>query len=269
MRSTRAPALAALLIASLTTPSAAQTNPAPPQPKNLQVLPQDTPAQEVVALMQQFNSALGVQCTFCHVQAPPQLLTPEETAAGVGRGRGQGPPPMDFAADTKPQKNAARAMLSMTRELNARLPDRLGRPAAAVTQVECVTCHRGVSRPEQLSDLLAQTMLTKGDGAAVATYRELRQKYYGSQAYDFREGVLVTLARQSLANSKPDDAVAWMQLNLEFYPKSSASYTVLAQARVAKRDDSGAVKDLEKALELDSQNGEAKRQLDKLRPHAR
>ena len=32
-----------------------------------QVLPKDTPPQDVVALMQQFTRALGVQCTYCHV----------------------------------------------------------------------------------------------------------------------------------------------------------------------------------------------------------
>jgi hypothetical protein len=44
-------------------------------PRNLQVLPKDTAPQDVAALMQQFTTALGVQCTYCHVQNTPPPLT--------------------------------------------------------------------------------------------------------------------------------------------------------------------------------------------------
>ena len=99
-----------------------------------------------------------------------------------------------------------------------------------------------------LGDLLNQTMTGKGEAAAVALYRELRQKYLGTEAYDFREPVLLDLGRQSLAASKPDDALAWLQLNIEFYPKSTESYLVLAQVHERKRDQAAAIKDLEKVL---------------------
>ena len=108
-------------------------------------------------------------------------------------------------------------------------------------------------------------MTGKGEAAAVALYRELRQKYLGTQAYDFREAVLLDLGRQSLSTAKPDDALAWLQLNIEFYPQSAESYIVLAQAHERKRDQAAAVKDLEKALALAPDNAEAKRQLARLR----
>lgn len=271
MRSLPATFLFALL---LSVAPAAQRGPAG-GPTNLQVLPKDTPAQDVLALMQQFSQALGVQCTYCHVQPPVRLLTPEETAAaenqaqaqgqGRGRGRGQGPPPMDFASDAKPTKRTARDMLRMVNEIDTRLAAFLGKPAGSTVRVGCVTCHRGVTQPQQLSDLLARTMLTKGDSAAVAMYRDLRQRYYGSQAYDFRESVLLTLAEQSLASDKPDDAAAWLQVNVEFYPKSVASLVALARVHVRQRDQAAAVRDLEKALELEPGNAEATRQLAALR----
>jgi hypothetical protein len=74
-----------------------------PAPRNLQVLPKDTSPQDVLALMQQITRALGVQCTYCHVQETPPLLSAEEAAAqaaaappvGRGRGRGRGGPQMD------------------------------------------------------------------------------------------------------------------------------------------------------------------------------
>src|SRR6185312_6959636 len=105
--------------------------------------------------------------------------------------------------------------LAMTRDINATLASALKKPAADITRVECATCHRGVPVPAQLSDVLRQTMLTKGEGAAVVQYRELRQQYLSSGAYDFRESTLLDLARESLTARKPDDAVAWLQLNVE------------------------------------------------------
>src|SRR5882762_11677530 len=50
-------------------------------PKNLQVLPKDTPAQDVVAQMQQFTRALGVPCTYCHIEQTAPLLSVEELQA--------------------------------------------------------------------------------------------------------------------------------------------------------------------------------------------
>jgi tetratricopeptide (TPR) repeat protein len=244
-------------------------------PRNLQVLPKDTPPQDVVALMQQFTRALGVQCTYCHVQVTPPLLTAEEAAAqaaaappaagrGRGRGRGRGGPPMDYAADDKRQKQTARVMLALVSDINAKLAT-LAKPATDRVPVQCATCHRGVPNPQQLPDLLAQTMTGKGEAAAVALYRELRQQYFGTEAYDFRESVLLDLGRQSLATQKPDDALAWLQLNIEFYPKSAESYAVLAQVHARKSDQAAAVKDLVKAIELDPENTAAKRQLASLR----
>ena len=104
-------------------PAAGRGRGAPP--RNLQVLPKDTAPQDVVATMQQFTRALGVQCTYCHVQNTPPPQTAEEAAAnpppaGRGRGRGQGPQ-MDFAADDKRQKQTARLMLTLVNDLNARI----------------------------------------------------------------------------------------------------------------------------------------------------
>jgi tetratricopeptide (TPR) repeat protein len=243
-------------------------------PRNLQILPKDTPPQDVAAVMQQFTRALGVQCTYCHVQRTAPLLSAEEAAAQAaaappaGRGRGRGPagPQMDFAADDKRQKQTARVMLALTNDLNARIGTLstvpgFTRAGASLTRVQCATCHRGVTNPQALPDLLAQTMTGKGEAAAVALYRELRQKYLGTEAYDFRESVLLDLGRQSLAAQKPDDALAWLQLNVEFHPNFADSYLVLSQVHERKRDPEAAIKDLEKAIALDPANASAKRQL--------
>jgi tetratricopeptide (TPR) repeat protein len=238
-------------------------------PRNLQVLPKNTSPQDVVALMQQFTRALGVQCTYCHIEVTAPLLTAEEAAAaaaaappaaGRGRGRGRGAgPQIDFAADDKRQKQTARLMLTLVNDINARLSADLHKPAGEIVKVQCATCHRGITNPAQLSDVLRQTMLGKGESAAVAQFRELRQGYLNTEAYDFRETVLLDLGRESLATRKPDDALAWLQLNLEFYPKSVPTLVALSQAHVAKRDHDAARSDLQKALALDPGNADARR----------
>jgi hypothetical protein len=101
----------------------------PAPPKNLQVLPKDTPAAQVVALMRTFNTGLGVQCGYCHVFVAP------------------GDPTNDLAADTKATKLVARVMLQMTSEINAKLAANITKPADQITKVECATCHRGAAIP--------------------------------------------------------------------------------------------------------------------------
>ena len=69
----------------------------------------------------------------------------------------------------------------------------------------------------------------------------------------------------ALLRRVPDDALAWLQLNIEFYPNFAESYLVLSQVHMRKRDPAAALKDLEKALALDPSNVPAKRQLAELR----
>ena len=218
----------------------------PPPPKNLQILPKDISRPELIARMQGISQALGVRCQFCHVDDDP------------GRAN-------DMASDEKPPKNMARAMMRFTGDLNARLATALGKPAAEITQVQCATCHRGVPIPKQITEILAETAAQKGMPAAADQYRELRQKFYGGQSYDFSEGALAAFAQREVQADKPDEALQYLQLNLEFYPKSARTYLGMAQAYNRKGDKDQAIKNVEKALELDPENGQAKRMLAQLK----
>jgi predicted Zn-dependent protease len=73
------------------------------------------------------------------------------------------------------------------------------------------------------------------------------------------------VANPLIAANKPDDAIAWLNLNTEFYPKSSATYAALGQAYARKNDTANAIKNFEKAIELDPNNQAAKRQLEQLK----
>jgi hypothetical protein len=245
--------LASALVALTTSLAAAQTaatttgGQAPPQPMtNLQVIPKDTPRPQVIATMQSITGALGVQCNYCHVQE--------------GRGGRN-----DMASDEKPTKKAARGMMLLTRDINAKLPEAVGKSADAATRVGCATCHRGVAIPKQLTDVVTDAAASGGSAAGLAKYKELRDKYYGGQSYDFSENGLLQIAQRANTASKPDDALAYLQANIEYYPKSSRSYQLMSQIKNAKGDKAGAIAALEKAIELDPNNAQAKTQLENLK----
>jgi hypothetical protein len=242
-------------------PAPAQAGPPPAAtPQNLQVLAKDTTQAQVLQVMQAFAAGLGVQCGYCHVQA----AAPEGGRGGRGRG-GAAAAAFDFPNDDKPQKKAARQMMLMVRDINPKVVAAVGKPADTTARVACVTCHRGVPIPKQLGDILDQTAAEKGVPGAIAQYRELRKQFFGAQAYDFSEGSLITYAQRATQANKADDAIAWLQLNLEYFPLSSRTYAGLSQAQQRKNDKDAAVKSLEKAVELDPANAQTKRQLDQLK----
>jgi hypothetical protein len=92
-------------------PPAGQKGGARPAPKNLKILK----PEEVRAKMNEYRIALGAQCTMCHEQG-------------------------DFASDAKPEKETARMMIAMTKEINAKIA---GEHEADHDHVTCFTCHRG------------------------------------------------------------------------------------------------------------------------------
>ena len=104
-----------------------------------------------------------------------------------------------------------------------------------------------------------------GGPAGLAKFRDLRGKYFGGQQYDFTENALLGIAQRSMTAKNPSDAIAYLQANLEYYPASARTYLALAQARNARGDKPGAIKDLEKAVELDPANAQARNQLRQLR----
>lgn len=114
-----------LIAATLLLPVFALAQDAPkkapmPEPKNLKLLKGQT-TEQVIETMRSFRTALGVQCTYCHVAV-------------------EGGPP-NFASDENPKKEIARNMLTMAREINAKFPQDGKR------RVSCYTCHRGAAMP--------------------------------------------------------------------------------------------------------------------------
>ena len=204
-----------------------------------------TPAVDPLLNMDAIAKALGVSCGYCHVS--------EGGSA-------------NFTSDANPKKPIARQMIAMTREINARVQAASGKAAGQAANVHCLTCHRGTPIPQKLTDIMLRTLRDKGPDAAIAEYKELRQKFYARDTYDFSETDLLNLA-QRLADARPDDAIALMMMNLEFNPKSTRSYLVLSRAYVRKRDNDMAIAQLKKALEIEPENGIVKGYLSQLEPN--
>jgi hypothetical protein len=99
--------------------------------ENLRVIPRNISDDQLIAVMREINTSLGVKCSYCHKEIP-RKITPE------------GYPAHDFASDDKLQKRIARKMMLMTRGINEKL-DHLGH--GEFERISCITCHRGHTQP--------------------------------------------------------------------------------------------------------------------------
>jgi len=196
------------------------------------------PAKPPLPDMPAVAAALGVTCDYCHA--------------------GRGTPPK-VTATGKPRLEVGREMIAMTNALNATVQTASGKTAREAAAVTCATCHRGVAIPRPLTEILLLTSLREGSDAAVAQYRELRDRHYGRGAYDFGEESLLAAARR-LGQARPELAIPLADLNLEFFPKSVNTLVVKAIAQ-SRRDEEGAIATLKRALEIEPENGEVKGRL--------
>lgn len=125
--------IVAALFASMVVGVAA-TNPPDDGPKNLKVLPKNTSGEELHKIMDEWKTALGVKCNFCH--APAADTTSHH---------------LDFASDAKPEKDIARHMYKMAGKINKKFfkeaKDDKGNSIAVVT---CMTCHHGNPHPDEV-----------------------------------------------------------------------------------------------------------------------
>jgi len=210
---------------------------------NTKVIPKSTPVIQVIGTMRNFTSDLGVRCQFCHVGEEGQPLTQ-----------------FNFASDERRTKLVARQMMLLVQEANRRV-DTLPGHQPDDPQVTCATCHRGVSKPMPLSAVIIAAATTGGADSAVKAYRALRQRYYGSGAYDFGEGQLNIAAFRLGRVNKFDEALAVLRLNEEFYPNSSGMYVFRGNVLLMRADTAGAATAYREAIRRDSTNNEAKGRL--------
>ncbi len=98
-----------------------------PAPTNLKVLPKTMTGEQVHDLMHKWEASLGAECSTCHT-ADPKNIGPN------------GKPRLNFADDSKPEKNTARLMYQMVEQINTNY---VGKIENSGVPVSCGTCHRG------------------------------------------------------------------------------------------------------------------------------
>ena len=210
---------------------------------NVKVFPRTTPVMEVVGAMRNVAFGLGVRCQFCHVG---------EEGLALER--------FDFASDEKRTKLVARQMMRMVQEINQRLDTIPGRTNPPV-QVTCSTCHRGLSRPVPLFQVLIEAATAAGTDSALRAYRQLRERYYGGDAYDFREPSLNIAAFRLGRANKFDEAFALLKLNEEMFPNSSPMYVFRGNINLMRADTAAAATAFREAIRRDPTNEEARGRL--------
>jgi hypothetical protein len=103
-----------------------------PAPTNLKVLPKNLTGPQVHEIMEKWEGELGTSCKTCHA-ADPKNLGPN------------GKPRLNFADDSKEEKQTARKMYKMVEEINGSYISKIDSSGDPVT---CGTCHRGHLGPE-------------------------------------------------------------------------------------------------------------------------
>jgi hypothetical protein len=234
-----------LVVASHVQPAAAQApGKFPPDSLvNTKVFPHNTPVTEVLGAMRNFTTALGVRCGFCHVGKEGAPISS-----------------YDFPSDEKRTKRTARQMMLMLAEVNRRL-DTLPERKNPGLMATCNTCHRGVNRPVPLSMYVADVATAAGTDSAIKTYRALRERYYGRDAYDFGEPSLNEAAFRLARAGKFDEALALLKLNEEQFPKSSGVYVFRGNVLLMHADTNAAADAFREAIRRDSTNFEARQRL--------
>lgn len=180
--------------------------------KNLKVLPRDISNEDLNRIMLDNLRGLGLPrlagegCLHCHEGS---LERPRSS--------------WDYASDAKPMKAKARVMLSMVREINGTFLRRLEHRLAPDSEVTCLTCHAGRTDPRSLGEVLRASYAAGGLDSLTRRYAALWDRYYGSNAYDFRQGVLEGLALEFADAGRRADAIEVARMEMDRYPNDPAA----------------------------------------------
>jgi tetratricopeptide (TPR) repeat protein len=220
----------------------------PDKLKNSSVLPKNITSKELGATMRGFTSALGVRCTYCHVGEEGKDLKE-----------------YDFPSDAKPAKTKARTMITMVQAVNGQYLSQLSKETSNGIKVSCVTCHHGVPVPMPLEDVLKKTFDRSGLDSTIKEYRALREKFYGGNAYNFKEGTLLRLADKIFEDSTQRPAAfEVVRLNIEMYPSFPFSYAHLGSWYDDMKNVPLAIENYKKALSFIPSNEFLKKRIAEL-----
>ncbi len=237
-------------VAAAAVSSSAEAQFPPARLTNLKVFHKDVPVRALLDTIGGFTRALGVRCAYCHVARDTTDLAT-----------------FDFASDDKVTKKKARVMLRMVADINQKYLGRLPERTTPAVTVTCMTCHRGVSVPRPIQQIVQAAYAAGGADSAEATYRALRQRYYGRSAYDFGEVPLADVAGALRADGKLADAVRLYVLNTTFLPTSAFAHRQAAAGYLAAGDTAQAIAFYQRAIAINPNDRQAQQALNTLKPH--
>jgi hypothetical protein len=123
--------IAILILTSLVTAGVAAVKVPQPKHKNLKILPADISDQKLDSIMESYSKALGVKCKFCHTE----VKNVQDS--------------LDYADDQNEMKGNAREMMRMTIHINKTwFYFNKDEKPEYLKVVNCMTCHRGETLPE-------------------------------------------------------------------------------------------------------------------------
>jgi tetratricopeptide (TPR) repeat protein len=192
--------------------------------KNLQYFPKDISRDALTQRMREFSFALAVRCQYCH-----------------SGGDGVSFDGVDFASDDKSAKKKARAMLRMTDDINTTMLPKVPSRAEPRVEVNCATCHRGLRLPKSLQTTLFEIVEKEGAPAAIAKYKELRADMTAG-AYNFGQWEINELARRLGEAKNTAAAIAILEMNGEYYPKSAEIDFYIAELHLARGEKDEALR---------------------------
>lgn len=238
---------AVVVFAALGAPARALAQWPPDSLVNLRVFPEDIAVRDLVNTMRGFATALGVHCIHCHVGDDPNDLAST-----------------DFPSDDRVAKRKAREMIRMVRTINeellANVPERSDPPI----EVTCGTCHHGVSKPQDIRDVLRATARDGGLDSLKAQYARLKEEYYGSASYDFRPFMLANVAEE-MGMDEADLALSILEYNITLHPADQQTFFVMARIYQRRRDRDAVIRTLERALDAMPDNEFFRRMLERVR----
>jgi tetratricopeptide (TPR) repeat protein len=197
--------------------------------------------------MREFSFSLGVRCQYCHAGGDGVSLE------GV-----------NFGSDEKPTKLKARAMLRMVDQINGPVLAALPARAEPKVTVDCVTCHRGLPLPKTLQTTLLEIVNKDGAAAATARYRELRTNQTLTGRWNFGEWEINELARRLRDVGNLEAAIAILEMNGEFNPKSAEIDFYLGEMHLARGEKDKALSRFRAALEKAPNHAPAKARIAEL-----
>lgn len=209
---------------------------------NLTALPKDIGKKDLIGIMKNFTSSLGVRCNYCHA-GKEGISDPQELSE------------IDFASDKVPAKDITRVMMKMTQSINN---DHLTliKEKNHLEKVECVICHKGMTEPpKKLENILTRQYEKSGIEAATKKYDELRAKYYGAYVYDFTFQPLSNFSDALINENKGEDLVNFFTAFLNKYDKNSwNAYLEIGKAYASENKLDEAKMNYDKALEISPNN---------------